>query len=333
MLLVIFGAGASYDSVHHLPPPRPSAAGQQNFGTPVVVAAPEPYEQHRPPLANQLFDNRNWFIPLMTEFGDFRSLVPSLRTSDSVEGRLSEIQKEAETLEVRHCQLASICYYLQTLILTCEQHWNREHRGITNHASFFETLELWRHSTNEEVWVVTFNYDTMIEQAMNQVFGMSFDKFTDYILDHRYKLIKLHGSVDWGHEVNPIIRPRTAGEVARNIAKFQLSAEYQKVGRSACPPQHLEALGNALDRVTKIMTIGWRATERHFIGMLRKPLTGLQGDVDLMVISGSDKGASETLTNLGFETQKSERKRALRGDGFSGLVTQVGRGYLQQFLR
>ena len=292
----------------------------------------------------------------MTEFGDFRSLVPSLRTSDSVEGRLSEIQKEAETLEVRHCQLASICYYLQTLILTCEQHWNREHRGITNHASFFEILELWRRSTNEEVWVVTFNYDTMIEQAMNQVFGMSFDNFTDYILDHRYKLIKLHGSIDWGHEVNPIIRPRTAGEVARNIAKLQLSVEYQKVGRSAvlrdgqigfpaiaipverksefaCPPQHLGALGNSLDRVTKIITIGWRATERHFIGMLRKPLTGLQGDVDLMVVSGSDKDASETLINLGFETQKSERKRALRGDGFSGLVTQVGRGYLQQFLR
>jgi hypothetical protein len=53
MLLVVFGAGASYDSVLQLPPPPPewitttSTRRVQQYGV---------HEEFRHPLANQLFD-------------------------------------------------------------------------------------------------------------------------------------------------------------------------------------------------------------------------------------------------------------------------------------
>jgi hypothetical protein len=357
MLLVIFGAGASYDSVHHLPPPSRSASGQSNLGTQPIVSALGPHEQFRPPLANQLFENRDWFVPIMQEFGDFRSLVTSLRTANSVERRLAELQKEAETLEIRHCQLAAICYYLQSVIWSCQKNWQKHHAGITNHAAFLETIELWRRPLNEQVCIVTFNYDTMIEQAMSQVLRIDFDTFSRYISDENYRLIKLHGSIDWGREVVSPVAPRSPGDIVGNAANMKLSEQYGKVvqrpvafddgkvgfpalaipvekkSEFVCPPAHLEALANLISRVTKIIAIGWRATERHFLEMLTNRLMGLQGDVDLMVVSGDENGVKETVNNLAIGSVKSERKRALRSDGFSGLMNQSGRGHLESFLR
>jgi hypothetical protein len=329
----------------------------QNFGITTVLRPPGPHERFRPPLANQLFENRDWFVPLMTEFGDFRSLVTSLRTANSVERRLAEIQKEAETLEIRHCQLAAICYYLQSVIWSCETNWQQQHSGITNHAAFLETIELWRRSLNEQVCIVTFNYDTMIEQAVSQVLGIDFDSFSRYISDATYRLIKLHGSVDWGREVDVAFTRRSPRDIVRSAAKMKLSKQYRKVSQRpvvfddgsigfpalaipverksefVCPPAHLEALANFIPCVTKIITIGWRATEHHFLEMLTKPLTGLQGDVDLMVVSGDDNGVKETVNNLAIGPANSERKRALRSDGFSGLMNQSGRAHLESFLR
>src|SRR5438105_2029867 len=68
MLMVIFGAGASYDS----DPTRPSA----NY----VLPTP-----HRPPLANQLFDNRPEFAHDLSYFPECIPIVPLLRHADAIE--------------------------------------------------------------------------------------------------------------------------------------------------------------------------------------------------------------------------------------------------------
>jgi hypothetical protein len=65
--------------------------------------------------------------------------------------------------------------------------------------------------------------------------------------------------------------------------------------------------------------------------MLKMPLSGLQGDVDLMVVSGSDNGVKEAANNLSIGPPNTGRKRALVAGGFSGLIKQIG--YLESFLR
>ena len=85
MLLVVFGAGSSFDSVPQLPP-----------GPPIEGMA---HWQELPPLANQLFDTRQIFVELMEKFKDFQPLVPILRQSgSSVEKKLAEFQEQAKNV-------------------------------------------------------------------------------------------------------------------------------------------------------------------------------------------------------------------------------------------
>jgi hypothetical protein len=356
VLLVIFGAGASYDSVLHLPPPCPSTGAQSNFGSPSPPAR-EVHEDSRPPLANQLLDNRGLFVAVMNSYVACKPLVNRLRGDVQVEQQLARFEQEANSYPLRRSQLAAIRYYLHHMLWNCQNEWRRHHRGITNYSTFLDAIERWRYQTQEHVCFVTFNYDTMLERSITDLRGYSFDDFDAYISHPHFKLIKLHGSIDWGLPLNgPARRPpvQIIDEAMKSV-DIDVSEQYQKVVRPpvvfedgnvgfpalaipverkdvfSCPPEHLQVLADALPRVTKVITVGWRATEQHFLTMLKKPLTGLQGDVDLMVISGDDKGMRETVNNLAIGPPNSQRKRALRQDGFSGLIREIG--HLESFLQ
>ena len=197
---------------------------------------------------------------------------------------------------------------------------------------------------------------------MQQVLGMKFDargpvnnSLTSYIANPSYQLIKLHGSIDWGLEVSFPERPTSPQELIEHAAELQVSNQFMKAGPNInfgngscgfpalaipvqsksqfmCPETHREALVTSLPVVTKIIAIGWRATEQHFLEMLKNRLTGLKGDVDLMVVSGDQKGMMETTNNLAIGPPRgTTRKRALRSNGFTGLINEIG--HLETFLR
>lgn len=352
MLLVIFGAGASYDSVPHLPPPAPGASAQNNW-TPTVQRTPSAYEQFRPPLANQLFEDRSLFVDAMQAFPECMPIIPLLRGVLPVEQQLAALELQEKTYPARRSQLLAIRFYLHTVLWQCQMQWQTHHKGINNYATFLDAIERWRHENGETVCCVTFNYDTMLEAAMTQVLGLSFDHFGRYITDPRYQLVKLHGSIDWGLEVEIPSAPTSARQLLEQAESLRVSARFRKADlnvtfddRTAgfpalaipvekksefmCPPDHIQVLGNSLSRVTKIVTIGWRATEQHFLKMLHERLTGVSDDVDVMIISGNSAGANETLKNFGMHTASSG-KRALLDNGFTGLIGQIG--YLEGFLR
>src|SRR5690242_14572422 len=107
MLMVILGAGASYDSVPFLPP------------------GSAPQEEQRPPLAKDLFAPRGDFLVAMSTFSECRSVIPQLQNpmSGSVEQELERLQSEADEYPVRLQQLAAIRYYLQYVLWTCGDNW------------------------------------------------------------------------------------------------------------------------------------------------------------------------------------------------------------------
>ena len=78
MLLVIFGAGASYDSIPTYPPGThiPTGDTLNKF--------------HRPPLANELFENRPVFAEAITYLPECAPIVPRLRSlkGESLEAAL-----------------------------------------------------------------------------------------------------------------------------------------------------------------------------------------------------------------------------------------------------
>ena len=129
MLMVVFGAGASYDSVPSRPPnkfPR---------GT---------LDHRRPPLANELFDDRPRFAAAMSKFQNCLPIIPYLHNlpeDGSVERVLERFQAEAESYPEGHRQLAAIRYYLHFMMWECERYWKEIAKGITNYKTLLDQVE------------------------------------------------------------------------------------------------------------------------------------------------------------------------------------------------
>jgi hypothetical protein len=92
VLLIVFGAGASYDSVLHCPPPAlqfsTNSLRVNQFGQ---------HEEFRPPLANQLFEDRPLFVEKMEQYPACKPLVNLLRGDARVEQRLAKFEEDAKT--------------------------------------------------------------------------------------------------------------------------------------------------------------------------------------------------------------------------------------------
>lgn len=362
MLLVVFGAGASYDSYPEVPASGPPVAQALIGGG-----------EDRPPLANQLFDNRSIFVELMEKFKDCQALVPILRQSGiSVEKKLAELREQAKTFPHAHRELAAIQYYLHFALWTCQERWHKRHRGITNFATSLREIERWRFETNEQVCFVTFNYDTMLEEAMSQVLHLTVVDMASYTSWENYSLFKLHGSIDWGRVVDGAVRDLskpieylyqrlidtlTSGSyLVKNRYRLcnldmtprlgpdavlypALSIPIEKKDEFSCPPDHVTALDALLPDVTKMITIGWRATEAEFLAKLKiarqKPHAGIRNAMDLLVVTGSQEGTQETLTNLlnvgGTSPELFSESSLLFSGGFTGIIRNLGT--LIDFLR
>ncbi len=310
MLMVVFGAGASYDSApSHRPTPTRSRL-----------------DESRPPLADELFDLRGYFENAASEFPECQPIIPYLRgrpEGTSVEQVLQRLHHEAEADSVIYRQLAAIRYYLHRVISESERHWNDVAKGVTNYKTLLDQLRKWVKAEGR-ICLVTFNYDTMLEAVLPDV-GITIEGLSDYIADKNYKLIKLHGSVNWAREVDtPIeVAQREDADVVRELiarsAELSISQRYRihtkypiaKWDQAAlfpalaipverkkdyeCPPEHFATLVACVPEVTRLLVIGWRAMEFSFLQLL---VDNLPRKMHTMVVAGSSDGAVEITRRL-----------------------------------
>lgn len=309
--MVIFGAGASYDSAPFQPPGRASDL-------------PE-----RPPLADQLFDDRPVFADGVGKFPQFKPILPHLRNrpaGKSVERVLKDLQAEAYNNPQRYRHLAAIRYYLHFVIWQCELLWNQNiARDVTNYKTFLDRLESWR-KPQEQICLVTFNYDRMLESVLPSV-GVQINQLADYIGD-KYPIIKLHGSVNWAREVDTRIENldslndwRVAEKLIDMAPDLDVSTRYclvpeypvGKTARSAlfpaiaipvegkveaeyeCPAGHIEVLHRRIPEVTILMLIGWSATDLSFLELLAM---NLRKEVRGIVVAGDEGKAGQVVERL-----------------------------------
>jgi len=322
--MVIFGAGASYDSASDYPPPVPDRDPR------VAYRSKTGHEQFRPPLANELFENREMFRSVLQRFPECKALVTRLHhPSPSVEEQLEQIQGDAEEYPVYYQRLAAVRFYLRDVIRSTEEGWESIHKNITNHLTLFDVIERWRRTHEERVVIVTFNYDRMIETALAE-FQIPCRTLDDYIRDDRYKLIKVHGSIDWarpvGHITTATRHDHVVGHMIADAQHLNLAAPIEVISnwnvpnskegankeviglfpaiaipvvqkqKFECPDTHLEALRNAIRTVTKILTIGWRGMERHFLEELKKHRLNVPRD--LKVIGSGHEDSTEIAQRL-----------------------------------
>lgn len=325
MLMVIMGAGASYDSA----PTHPIPAG------------PGP---HRPPLADSLFDGRSIFRKSLVRYSQAQPIIPylAMRTVDSVETVLQGLSEEANTNFERPRQLLAIRYYIRDIIRECSQNWIKEISYITNHKTLLDQITAYE---DERVLFVTFSYDELIEDAFSG-FDFSPDTFDSYTRDpSRFALYKLHGSINWVRLVkrapdNKIhrgeiidsadimnLRPNPHGFRIIQNPEQDVYEDWISIPALAipindkldfeCPPQHLEDLCESLHRVTKILTIGWKGRETQFTDLLRKNLKRVE-KFKVVSVGDADEIASRLQTVLGSALAKAERTAHM--GGFTSFV-------------
>jgi hypothetical protein len=312
VLLVVFGAGASYDSVPTYQPRSWRVDGLQQ----------------RPPLANDLFDERTLFADTALRLYQLLPILPRLRhraDNVTVEAVLQQFQTEAGQDHQRYRQLTAIRYYLHYTLLLISERWQLDivNRNGSNYHTLLDHIRHHR-AADEQVALVTFNYDTLLENALKTV-DVPTNNVSDYIAHGVYKVFKLHGSVRWAHPIETHVARENRhfweilGEIIQRAPELKVGGEFvnvpnhlladvehthlypaiaiplQEKDTYECPREHVEALQTFLPSVTRMLIVGWSATEAHFLRLLAERVPrGVHG----LVICQNADGARATLGRL-----------------------------------
>jgi len=332
MLLVILGAGASFDSV----PSNPTL--------------PATYSPLRPPLADQLFDNRPIYHEAMQRFRDLHSISGELahRHGLSLERKLQSLAAEAADYPERYKQLMSVRYYIQYILWRGEEEWVRDiGANATNYRALLDQIDRWR-KHDEPVCLVSFNYDRLIEHALNEA-RVPTNQLSDYIASTRFKLFKVHGSIHWVRTVrSEHLEPTELGHhwpstfaVIANAATLEFSKQFEIAGdyptgfrngdfvapaiavpledktEFELPEEHLRLLKSLIPQTDRMLIIGWRATEQHFLRMLRD---GLKSRVSGYVVCKDTTEGEETASRLGAAGIDGDY--TISEGGFTNMITR-----------
>jgi hypothetical protein len=299
-LMIIFGAGASYDSFPDIPAARRDRTHMES----------------RPPLSNTLFAPTGSFWNFIDRYPQCRPVIPRLRnlpSSGSVEQELERLRTEAEDPErpdpERLRQLAAIRFYIQGAMWQCHSAWLGVTRHITNYLALLDQI---RHFGNEDVTLVTFNYEGLLETAACELVGRQINAIDDYLEIGHFAVFKVHGSVNWGREVaegkalisdgedviaqklidhsqslritDRFVFVNTPAPIVRDAAVSKIlfpavAVPVQTKQDFECPPSHLDELKRRLGRIDRMLIVGWRGLDAHFVALMKAHLpTGVRLD-------------------------------------------------------
>jgi hypothetical protein len=347
MLMVIFGAGASFGSA----PPQPK---------------PTLNEKWRPPLTAHLFD---------PTYGDVADKYPASRPAivrmqralaehpDAlIETEIGKLGEEAAGNPEKARHLLGLRFYLNDLIESRISEWWKRLHGFTFYGDLLERLGTWRYQTDEEIALVTFNYDELLDFSLSgQIGNGPFGDFQEYIDRPHWRLYKLHGSTSWAR----VLQARVGSDfgipsVSETIAKgdgldFEDGVLRARPWRKAleahedptttvaapgiaiptnqkqtfsCPADHVQCFAEDAEKTDRMLVIGWRGSEPHVLEVLseRLPLVRQLAVAD----TTREKSAAvlDTLEDGGVSTNF----RAPLEGGFRGLLKTDSEWVLEKWL-
>ena len=280
ILTVILGAGASHGSA------TLDAAGKE-----MVIDA------QRPPLTSGLFANEALQNDSKRVWRQIASLIPQVHGQPDFEARLEAIMRGAESgpdLERVARQLRALRFYLRDLIWEVSNRWWDACAFVTAYTGLLWQLEAWRSRAGGTVNLVTFNYDPLLERALEvsiDGFQGHFDSLDSYINLPFYRLYKVHGSVTWEVEMRDwVVGDDVHGSTAIKEALTMPATDVIRLapapreGRTqggpltmpaiavptlgkegfSCPPSHLDDLRPRLAHSDFVLAVGWQGRDTHF---------------------------------------------------------------------
>jgi hypothetical protein len=313
-LVVIFGAGASFDSNPDLPV--------------------DGFDEDRPPLANNLFDMDRAATRAAADA--FPRAAPALmaaraavKAGATIEATLARLQAEAQEDPHARSQLMALRFYLQRVLTQVPDAWDAKAVRQTSYVSMLDQLARWQRATDSRLCLITFNYDLLLERACTIVYGHRFAGMDSYLNGPGFSLYKPHGSVSWAqpaawggsHYTDPDAARRAicdVSDLAPEAEYVQRSASnhviWREEGRGVVawlpaiaipverkpavvlPADHRAALEADLSQAGSVWCIGWRAREDHFLQILQDSMPSAH--VPLVAVAESHEAARETVDNV-----------------------------------
>lgn len=338
--MVVFGAGASYDSRNDIRPPG---------------GVPHYANDLRPPLGQQLFEARTQFARVLDEFPSMQVVIGELRAiqdkpSPSIEEQLEAFFESAQSGNdpQRWRHLAAIRFYLRRALWNCQE-WAAQTHGVTNYSTFVGRIRLWALKHKQRVTFVTFNYDMLIDAACYELLIDPPD-LDSYVSRPEFALIKFHGSIRWQRSIansravfgddEPYVRDiiRRFGEVEltpsitvasqrdidvteqipyRSSAVPALSIPLVTKAEAECPPEHLKRLDGDLREVDRLLTIGWRGSELHF---WRRWRGKVQREIQVHHVGSSPQVPDPLANSIEKYLRIPRAKLGVTGGGFSRFL-------------
>jgi hypothetical protein len=350
MLMVVFGAGASYDSLSEYPP-----IAFSNFQQ--LTSPHFQNEPRRPPLAAQLFEHER-FSTFFTRYPECLGLFPQLdrvAKSTGLEQRLAELVGESDGDAIVRQQMIALRYYIKEVVAWSASQWLDITHGADNYAELLGRIDRWRRRTepNQQVALVTFNYDVLIDQAAATTLPAlrrGFAGMSDYVQREEYKVLKVHGSTNWLRLIAGLGRthndsyadvlqyvgsnkPRLIDIVTETEAASMGTREadipaiaipVQEKSAFEMPDTHQKMLAKCIDATTDLIVIGWRGMERHFLDLWHAetpPAYAPAGPPHLKRVLIVDRGEGAQvvegqLRNVGLMDGEIETL----SDGFTGFL-------------
>jgi hypothetical protein len=310
MLMVIFGAGASYDSDARRP-----VSGPQNAS--------------RPPLTEHLIDERHRGIaneyPASISVIDYVEQNLADDTPSSLETILAQYAARADNSSACRQALVAFRFYLCRLITNASDQWLRETHGLTIYLSLLNQLLEWQETSGERVQLVTFNYDMLLEDAAARVIpDWRINTFGDYISRPDWGLLKPHGSVGWSwvasladdgrgepnstralasanlaHTENLPLRALNATHITStdngDVLLPAIAVPLANKTTFECEDIQVEAFKSTIPEIRRLLVCGWRAAEAHAIQILQDIYPGFY----LGIVTSSQADLKEVQENLG----------------------------------
>jgi hypothetical protein len=307
MLLVVVGAGASHDCMVNEEP-----------------------NQWKPPLTKDVFDlTRAGYGAFALKYPAAASVIDEVATeladrgdATTLERELAKLVTEADTWPDRKAGLLSVQFYLSDLFEQVSRAMASVKGSITNYSRLLTPLERWRNRTEGAITYVTFNYDTMLDEALRQYERLV--TLDDYVRPHR-NYFKVHGSVDWSRHVliDGVDAPASKDELIYGASRLNYTDEWwirptastihhhngtwvpaiaipmEDKDESLLPTDHYHALKAVLPQVTHVLLIGWRAREKQFLELLRT----VPANVPMTVVTHTEQGTLEVAAQLRNEAR------------------------------
>jgi hypothetical protein len=311
MLMVVLGAGASYDC----------APGHDIL---------------TPPLAKDLFAPRRDFLAALARIPAATSIVGRMRSAGRVGGGIEgalgqfmELARRTDDVYYKRDVLA-LRFYLRDIIQQATASAVTATSGLTSQLRLVTRLHDLQVEFSKKVIFVSFNYDALLEMAITARFGYRFDSMESYV-NAPMPVFKPHGSVNWVERI-PRSYPYPPADVMRymdlsqidKVADLDLNSQSTieimgedgvSVGQGRhhftlpalavpvtrknsfmAPEEHLALLENLLREVTAVLIVGWRASETDFSQLCNTNLRGYSEGLRSHVITyGDDEPAADEV--------------------------------------